>query len=85
VTLLSAHDDTLTAVLNTFQLQYGIVAPEYGSSLTFEVLQCPDTQAHFIKAIFDGNALYFAGNEHLHCPFPHVEQIISDLRSYNKV
>lgn len=71
----SAHDNSIVALVCSLGLQIGGLLPEYGTIVAFEVYRDPATREHFVKAIFDGNEVAFAGHEHeVLCPFSHIEK-----------
>ncbi|KAF0687641.1 Aste57867_20625 [Aphanomyces stellatus] len=82
LTVLSGHDDTLTALLVALQLSKPGVAhlmPSYGSMIVFELWQSkthPDEW--FLAATFDEENIFFDGcSDSVYCPFAHVEAIVA--------
>lgn len=72
----SAHDNSIVALVCALGLQINGLLPEYGTIVAFEVYRNPSTREHFIKAIFDGSEVVFAGHESdVLCPFSHVEKL----------
>jgi hypothetical protein len=72
----SAHDNSIVALVCALGLQINGLLPEYGTIVAFEVYRDPATREHFIKAIFDGSEVVFAGHENdVLCPFSHVEKL----------
>ncbi|KAG7390203.1 Lysophosphatidic acid phosphatase type 6 [Phytophthora boehmeriae] len=70
LSLFSAHDNSLVAFVNALQLQVPRVIPPYGAMLTFEVFRHRVTGEYYLKALFEGGEVTFAGHEHSAlCPF----------------
>ncbi|KAG7384814.1 Lysophosphatidic acid phosphatase type 6 [Phytophthora pseudosyringae] len=70
LSLFSAHDNSLVALVNALQLQVPRVIPPYGAILTFEVFRHRVTGEFYLKALFEGVEAPFAGHEHSAlCPF----------------
>ncbi|KAL3660794.1 hypothetical protein V7S43_014196 [Phytophthora oleae] len=70
LSLFSAHDNSLVAIVNALQLQVPRVIPPYGAMLTFEVFRHRITGEFYVKVLFEGVEVTFAGHEHSAlCPF----------------
>ncbi|KAG1697945.1 hypothetical protein DVH05_015429 [Phytophthora capsici] len=70
LSLFSAHDNSLVAIVNALQLQVPRVIPPYGAMLTFEVFRHRTTAEFYVKVLFEGVEVTFAGHEHSAlCPF----------------
>ncbi|RHY70984.1 hypothetical protein DYB38_001984 [Aphanomyces astaci] len=83
LTVLSGHDDTLTALLVALQLRKPGVAhlmPSYGSMIVFELWRSKKTPADewYVAATFDEEPIYFGDHtESVLCPFGHVETLVA--------
>ncbi|KAG2764105.1 hypothetical protein JG687_00001512 [Phytophthora cactorum] len=64
MSLFSAHDNSLVALVNALQLQVPRVIPLYGAMLTFEVFRHRVTGEFYLKALFEGVEVTFASHEH---------------------
>lgn len=75
MSLFSAHDNSLVAFVNALQLQVPRVIPPYGAMLTFELFRHHVTGEFYLKALFEGVEVTFAGHEHSAlCPFAVFQQ-----------
>ncbi|KAL4150984.1 hypothetical protein PRNP1_010370 [Phytophthora ramorum] len=75
LSLFSAHDNSLVALVNALQLQVPRVIPGYGAMLTFELFRHRVTDEFYVKALFEGTEVTFAGHEHSAlCPFAVFQQ-----------
>lgn len=76
LTIFSAHDNSIVALVSALQLQIGSSMPEYGTAMALEVYRDPTTEQHFVKALFEDHEATFTGHEHeLLCPFAHFEAV----------
>ncbi|ETI37181.1 hypothetical protein F441_16626 [Phytophthora nicotianae CJ01A1] len=64
MSLFSAHDNSLVALVNALQLQVPRVIPHYGAMLIFEVFRHRVTGEFYLKVLFEGGAVTFASHEH---------------------
>ncbi|EEY67494.1 histidine acid phosphatase, putative [Phytophthora infestans T30-4] len=68
--LFSAHDNSVVALVNALQLRVPRVIPPYGAMLIFEVFRHRVTGEFYLKVLFEGVEVTFAGHEHSAlCPF----------------
>ncbi|KAE9103293.1 hypothetical protein PF010_g13785 [Phytophthora fragariae] len=75
LSLFSAHDNSLVALVNALQLQVPRVIPPYGAMLTFELFRHRVTGEVYLRALFEGVEAAFVGHEHLAlCPFNVFQQ-----------
>lgn len=75
LSLFSAHDNSLVALVNALQLQVPRVIPPYGAMLTFELFRHRVTGEVFLRALFEGVEAAFAGHEpSALCPFAVFQQ-----------
>ncbi|KAK1946330.1 Lysophosphatidic acid phosphatase type 6 [Phytophthora citrophthora] len=75
LSLFSAHDNSLVAIVNALQLQVPRVIPPYGAMLTFEVFRHRITAEFYVKVLFEGVEVTFASHEHSAlCPFSVLTQ-----------
>ncbi|CAK4086883.1 unnamed protein product [Aphanomyces euteiches] len=86
LTLLSGHDDTLTALLVALQLSKPGVThllPHYGSMIVFELWRSKThADEWFVAVTFDDENIFFVGHtDSVFCPFSHVEHLASEYRS----
>lgn len=64
LSLFSAHDNSLVALVNALQLQVPRVIPPYGAMLTFELFRHRVTGEVYLRALFEGVEAAFAGHDH---------------------
>ncbi|KAG6583058.1 putative histidine acid phosphatase [Phytophthora cinnamomi] len=78
--LFSAHDNSLVALVNALQLQVPRVIPPYGAMLTFELFRHRVTGEVYLRALFEGAEVAFAGHEHAAlCPFAVFQQSVQSF------
>ncbi|RHY30237.1 hypothetical protein DYB32_004487 [Aphanomyces invadans] len=81
LTVLSGHDDTLTALLVALQLHKpGVqhLMPSYGSMIVFELWQSKiHVDEWFVAATFDEDNIFFGTHtDSVFCPFRDVEALV---------
>ncbi|KAJ0402948.1 hypothetical protein ATCC90586_003889 [Pythium insidiosum] len=85
LTLFSAHDNSLVALMRALQLRVDPAIPHYGAMLTFEIYRHPITTEMFICARYEDQAVTFQGHEHSAvCPISHVERLTKDFLSHQR-
>ncbi|KAJ0400708.1 hypothetical protein P43SY_000613 [Pythium insidiosum] len=85
LTLFSAHDNSLVALMRALQLRVDPAIPHYGAMLTFEIYRHPLTAEMFICARYEDQAVTFQGHEHSAvCPISHVERLTNDFLSHQR-
>ncbi|RLN94145.1 hypothetical protein BBJ28_00021386, partial [Nothophytophthora sp. Chile5] len=76
LSFFSAHDNSIVALVSALQLQVGPKLPEYGTIVAFEVYEDVASHEFFLKVLFEGEAVPFAGHQHDPlCPFSHFESL----------
>ncbi|KAG7390202.1 Lysophosphatidic acid phosphatase type 6 [Phytophthora boehmeriae] len=82
LSFFSAHDNSIVALLGALQIDVGSQLPEYGTAVTFEVHEDVATHEFFIKPLYEGQAVSFAGHHNdPYCPFSHFESLALDFLS----
>ncbi|GLD95966.1 hypothetical protein PINS_up004644 [Pythium insidiosum] len=85
LTLFSAHDNSLVALMRALQLQVDDVIPHYGAMLVFEVYRDDATAELFVRARYEGKAVAFHGHEHrAMCPITPVERLTKEFLSHKR-
>ncbi|TMW67927.1 hypothetical protein Poli38472_007599 [Pythium oligandrum] len=76
LTLFSAHDNSLVALMRALQVELINVLPHYGDMLIFEIHRDVATRDLFLRARFQGQDLTFHGHSHAAlCPLSHVQAL----------
>ncbi|KDO34903.1 hypothetical protein SPRG_00962 [Saprolegnia parasitica CBS 223.65] len=69
LTIISAHDNTLVALVCALGLQIGNVIPNYGAILAMEIYENTSTNEHFVLVRFEDDTVTFTGETTPMVPF----------------
>lgn len=76
LSLFSAHDNSLVALICALSLQLPRLIPPYGAMLTFEVYRRQSSGEVFIKPLFEGREVCFTDHpQSALCPFAAFEAV----------
>jgi hypothetical protein len=85
MTLFSAHDNSLVALMRALQLQIDRVIPHYGGMLSFEFYEDLASGEMLVQASFEHEPVAFAGHEHATlCPVRHVLALAQDFLNHKR-